>query len=378
MARLNGFRERRVVWRYALRNALAPSVQVFAQNIQYLVGGIIVVEYLFAYPGLGKELVDAVAIRDVREVQSIADPDRGRLHPRSTSSRTCSSCFSSRSCGPAMRERLRFARTGAGAVGLALLALVVAIALFGPFVAPHAPDQPIGMPLTRTELEAPLGTDLARSRRALARPLGRTERSRARGQRDADRVRRRRAGRARRRLHRSFVDPMLMRGADVLLSFPALVFLLVLVTGLGTSAAVLVLGVAMIQMPPSRASSARRRSHSRSEASSRRQSPGGRARARSCGESSCRTSSRRSWPTSGSASRYSIILVASVNFLGLGPAAAVVGLGADDQREPLGARPQPARDPRTGGADRPPHDRGEPRRRRDRPQSGQSSVGVRP
>ncbi len=61
-----------MVWRYALRNALAPTVQVFAQNIQYLIGGIIVVEYLFAYPGLGKELVDAVRIRDVREVQSLA------------------------------------------------------------------------------------------------------------------------------------------------------------------------------------------------------------------------------------------------------------------------------------------------------------------
>jgi peptide/nickel transport system permease protein len=72
MARLNGLPERRVISRYALRNALAPAVQVFAQNIQYLVGGIIVVEYLFNYPGLGKEFVDAVAIRDVREVQSIA------------------------------------------------------------------------------------------------------------------------------------------------------------------------------------------------------------------------------------------------------------------------------------------------------------------
>jgi peptide/nickel transport system permease protein len=72
MARLSGFRERTVILRYALRNALAPSVQVFAQNIQYLVGGIIVVEYLFTYPGLGKELVEAVAIRDVREVQSVA------------------------------------------------------------------------------------------------------------------------------------------------------------------------------------------------------------------------------------------------------------------------------------------------------------------
>jgi peptide/nickel transport system permease protein len=72
MARLNGFRERKVVFRYALRNALAPSVQIFAQSIQYLIGGIIVTEYLFNYPGIGKELVDAVAIRDVREVQSLA------------------------------------------------------------------------------------------------------------------------------------------------------------------------------------------------------------------------------------------------------------------------------------------------------------------
>jgi peptide/nickel transport system permease protein len=72
MARLNGFAERRVVLRYGLRNALPPAVQVFAQFIQYLVGGIIVVEYLFAYPGLGKELVDAVNARDVSEVQSIA------------------------------------------------------------------------------------------------------------------------------------------------------------------------------------------------------------------------------------------------------------------------------------------------------------------
>lgn len=71
MAKLNGFRER-LVQRYALRNALGPSVQVFAQMIQYLIGGIIVVEFLFAYPGLGKELIDAVNVRDVREVQSIA------------------------------------------------------------------------------------------------------------------------------------------------------------------------------------------------------------------------------------------------------------------------------------------------------------------
>ena len=70
-ARLAGIRERRVLVGYALRNALAPSVQVYAQMLQYLIGGIVVVEYLFAYPGLGAELVNAVSIRDVNEVEAI-------------------------------------------------------------------------------------------------------------------------------------------------------------------------------------------------------------------------------------------------------------------------------------------------------------------
>ena len=71
-ARLNGIAERRVLWRYGLRNALAPSVQVLAQNLQYLIGGIIVTETVFAYPGLGSMLADAVQNRDITVVQSVA------------------------------------------------------------------------------------------------------------------------------------------------------------------------------------------------------------------------------------------------------------------------------------------------------------------
>ncbi len=71
MARLSGISERRILWRYALRNALAPSVQTFAQSIQYLFGGIIVVEALFSYPGIGQMLVEAVSERDVTLVQGI-------------------------------------------------------------------------------------------------------------------------------------------------------------------------------------------------------------------------------------------------------------------------------------------------------------------
>jgi peptide/nickel transport system permease protein len=71
-ARLNGLSERRVLWRYGLRNALAPSVQIFALSIQYLFGGVIVTESVFAYPGLGKQLVSAVQSHDDTQVQAIA------------------------------------------------------------------------------------------------------------------------------------------------------------------------------------------------------------------------------------------------------------------------------------------------------------------
>lgn len=71
MARLGGMRERKVLLRYALRNALAPSVQTFAQSIQYLFGGIIVVESLFSYPGIGQLLVQSVSERDFTLIQGI-------------------------------------------------------------------------------------------------------------------------------------------------------------------------------------------------------------------------------------------------------------------------------------------------------------------
>lgn len=71
-ARLNGLTERRVRLRYALRNALPTSVQVLTQNLQWLIGGIIVTENVFAYPGIGSTLVVAVQNRDVTVVESVA------------------------------------------------------------------------------------------------------------------------------------------------------------------------------------------------------------------------------------------------------------------------------------------------------------------
>lgn len=72
MARLSGIPEPRVVLHHALRNSLAPTVQVFALTIQYLIGGIVIVETVFAYPGLGQGLVQAVVARDIPTVQGVA------------------------------------------------------------------------------------------------------------------------------------------------------------------------------------------------------------------------------------------------------------------------------------------------------------------
>lgn len=71
-ARLAGVTERRVLFRYALRNALAPSVQVIALNAQWLVGGIVVTETVFGYPGLGQLIINSINLRDIPTVQSVA------------------------------------------------------------------------------------------------------------------------------------------------------------------------------------------------------------------------------------------------------------------------------------------------------------------
>lgn len=67
---LKGLRQREVVIHHALRNALAPTVTVIAMNIGWLIGGLVVVESLFAYPGLGRLLVFAISNRDIPVIQA--------------------------------------------------------------------------------------------------------------------------------------------------------------------------------------------------------------------------------------------------------------------------------------------------------------------
>ena len=71
-ARAKGLAERPVVLKHALKNALIPTVTVMGLQIGFLIGGAIVVETLFAMPGLGTFGIDAIIARDYQQVQGFA------------------------------------------------------------------------------------------------------------------------------------------------------------------------------------------------------------------------------------------------------------------------------------------------------------------
>jgi peptide/nickel transport system permease protein len=71
MATLKGVPYRRIVFRHALPNALLPAINVIALTVAWLLGGVVVVEVVFNYPGLGRLLVDAISDRDLPVVQAI-------------------------------------------------------------------------------------------------------------------------------------------------------------------------------------------------------------------------------------------------------------------------------------------------------------------
>jgi peptide/nickel transport system permease protein len=70
MAFLKGLTRTRVIARHALPNAAGPIISVVALDLAYLVVGVVVVENVFVYPGVGQYMVDAVSKRDVPVVQA--------------------------------------------------------------------------------------------------------------------------------------------------------------------------------------------------------------------------------------------------------------------------------------------------------------------
>jgi peptide/nickel transport system permease protein len=72
LARLKGVPEKVVMRKHALLNAIVPGIQVIALQLAFLAGGVVVVETLFSYPGVGLQLVDAVRNHDVPVVQALS------------------------------------------------------------------------------------------------------------------------------------------------------------------------------------------------------------------------------------------------------------------------------------------------------------------
>jgi peptide/nickel transport system permease protein len=72
MARLKGLPPRIVLWRHALPNALGPTFQVIALSLAYLAGGVVIIEKVFNYPGIGAALIEAIVPHNVPVVQFIA------------------------------------------------------------------------------------------------------------------------------------------------------------------------------------------------------------------------------------------------------------------------------------------------------------------
>ena len=69
-ARAKGLPERIVVWKHTLRNALLPVITMTGLQFGFLLGGAVVVETVFAWPGLGRLLVDSVSYRDYPVIQA--------------------------------------------------------------------------------------------------------------------------------------------------------------------------------------------------------------------------------------------------------------------------------------------------------------------
>ena len=177
MAELKGLSRRRVLLRHALPNALVPTLNVTALNLAYLVGGVVVVEKVFSYPGFGSLLVDSLQLRDLPVIEATVmiaafvyvaanlvrrcrgDPPQSAAADRLTMSveTPTLSAPPSRWTGllPLWRQTPMSFR-----IGLIILILHLVVAATGPFWAPYGFSQMgTGRPLSGMSFAHPFGVD---------------------------------------------------------------------------------------------------------------------------------------------------------------------------------------------------------------------------
>ena len=178
--------------RHALPNAVAPTIQAIGLSLLYLAGGIVVVEVVFDYPGIGQGLFNAVLDKDIPTIQFIVMllaafyvfmniatdvvaliasprrrvPDDG-VRPRPRPGRRPPSGSAVR-VAPHTRPRRAHA---VGEIGLVLTLVVVAIAVIGPFVEPTTRTPSVMCPVRRPVVGGQLGGDML-GRDVLSRVLG--------------------------------------------------------------------------------------------------------------------------------------------------------------------------------------------------------------
>jgi peptide/nickel transport system permease protein len=71
LARIKGFRELRLILQEALRNSIGPALALTGVQFTFLIGGTVIVERIFAYPGIGNLAIDAVINRDFPVIQGL-------------------------------------------------------------------------------------------------------------------------------------------------------------------------------------------------------------------------------------------------------------------------------------------------------------------
>lgn len=70
-ARLRGIAENKIIWQHALPNALIPTIQGIAMTFRFLFSGVVLIEVVFSYPGIGNTLNAAIETRDIPMIQAI-------------------------------------------------------------------------------------------------------------------------------------------------------------------------------------------------------------------------------------------------------------------------------------------------------------------
>ena len=167
-ARARGMPESIVFWRHVVPNSLVPTINLLAVNIGWLIGGTVVVESVFAIPGMGQLLVRAIFSRDYMVVQGVAHGVRlrhragelPRRHPdrRRRSAGEAVTAAPRPPPSPGSRSLGRWPTFAAGAGLLAAFVLLAARRAAGRAVRPD-PAGPAGAAAAAPSLAHPFGTD---------------------------------------------------------------------------------------------------------------------------------------------------------------------------------------------------------------------------